>query len=75
MHFVSKVAFVVSILFLAGAWQQARLIPDDEAQTPENTRGTEESQDSTNVDIDFDTEDWEGSIDAEFDFGGEEQGK
>ena len=77
MHFVSKVAFVVSILFLTGACQQARLIPDDEAQTLENTRGTEatteESNDSTNVDIDIDTNDWEGTIDAEFEFGGEEQ--
>ena len=74
---VQRVAFVVSIIFLTGACQQARLIPDDEAQTMENTRGTEaateESNDSTNVDIDIDTNDWEGSIDAEFEFGGEEQ--
>lgn len=56
MHFVSKVAFVVSILFLTGACQQARLIPDEE--TKEATRGTEaateEKKDSTNVDVDFD---------------------
>ena len=74
---VQRVAFVVSIIFLTGACQQARLIPDDEAQTMENTRGTEaateETNDSTNVDIDIDTNDWEGTIDAEFEFGGEEQ--
>ena len=75
MHFVSKVAFVVSILFLTGACQQARLIPDEE--TKEATRGTEaaieEKKDSTNVDINFDAEGWEGSVDAEFEFGGEEK--
>ena len=75
MHFVSKVAFVVSILFLTGACQQARLIPDEE--TKEATRGTEaaieERKDSTNVDVDFEAEGWEGSVDAEFEFGGDEK--
>ena len=75
MHFVSKVAFVVSILFLTGACQQARLIPDEE--TKEATRSTEaateERKDSTNVDVDFEAEGWEGSVDAEFEFGGEEK--
>ena len=70
---VQRVAFVVSLLFLLGACQQAYLIPDEE--TEESTRSTDEEalQDSTNVNIDFDTKDWEGSTDVTFSFGGEEQ--
>lgn len=66
---VQKVAFVVSILFLLGACQKATLISSEESE--ENTRGSKEASDSTNVDFDFEAEDWEGAIDAEFTFGGE----
>ena len=64
---VLKVAFVVSILFLLGACQKAELIPSDEY----NSRGSEESNDSTKVTPDFDVNGWEGAIDAGFEFGGE----
>ena len=68
MQFVSKVAFVVSILFLLGACQKAELIPSDEY----DSRGTEEVSDSTNVDVNIEANGWEGTIDAGFEFGGEE---
>ena len=75
---MQRVAFVVSILFLTGACQQAYLIPEEEAQGSENTRNTEnpteEPKDSTDVNVDFDANGWEGAIDVEFEFGGEEQG-
>lgn len=67
---VSKVAFVVSILFLLGACQKATLIP---SETDENSRSSEESNDSTKVTPEFDISGWEGAIDAGFEFGGEEQ--
>ena len=69
-----KVAFVVSILFLSVACQKATLISSEVSE--ETTRGTDEEapQDSTIVKPEFDIEGWEGAIDADFSFGGEEEG-
>ena len=72
MHSVSKVAFVVSILFLLGACQQAYLISDDEDySTRVNTDTTEVAKDSTKVIPDFDINGWDEAIDADFNFGAE----
>lgn len=69
-----KVAFVVSICVLPFACQQAYLIPDED-EAEESTRGTDEEApaDSTTVTPEFDINGWEGAIDADFTFGGEEQ--
>ena len=73
---MQKVAFVVSILFLTGACQQATLIPDEETEDFENTRNTDEEapKDSTTVTPEFDIDGWDEGIDAVFTFGGKEQG-
>ena len=67
-----RVAFVVSLCLLLGACQKATLIP---SEGDESSRGSEENteapKDTTNVDVNFDAEDWEGAIDADFTFGGE----
>lgn len=72
-HAVQKVAFVVSILFLSVACQKATLISSEDSE--KTTRGTDEEipTDSTDVNIDFEAEGWEGAIDAGFEFGGEEE--
>ena len=67
---VQRVAFVVSIVFLLGACQKATLIPD-EAEDKKETRGKEGVADSVNVKTEFETQDWESGIDADFTFGGE----
>jgi hypothetical protein len=71
---VQKVAFVVSIAFMLGACQKAYLIPsegDESSRHSEST--TKEKKDTTNVDVNIDAEGWEGAIDADFTFGGEEE--
>ena len=72
---MQKVAFVVSILFLTVACQKATLISSEDSE--KTTRGTDEETpaDSTDVNIDFEAEGWEGAIDAGFEFGGEQEGK
>lgn len=71
---LQKVAFVVSIAFLLGACQEAYLIPDEEAEEP--TRGTDEQapKDSIIVTPEFDIDGWGEGIDANFTFGGKEEG-
>lgn len=72
---MQKVAFVVSIAFMLGACQKAYLIPsegDESSRHSEST--TEEKKDTTNVDVNIDAEGWEGAIDADFTFGGEQVG-
>jgi len=67
---VLKVAFVVALCFLLGACRQAYLIP---SEGDENSRVSEENteapKDTTNVDVNFDAEGWEGSTDVGFEFG------
>ena len=69
---VLRVAFVVSLCLLLGACQKATLIP---SEGDESSRGSEENteapKDTTNVDVNFDAEGWEGSTDVGFEFGGE----
>ena len=73
---MQKVAFVVSILFLTGACQQATLIPDEEAEKIENARNTDEEapKDSTNVDVNVTGNGWDEPINVGFEFGGEQKG-
>ena len=70
MQFVSKAAVVVSIAFMLGACQKAELIPSDEY----NSRSSVESNDSIKVTPNFDVNGWEGAIDADFTFWGEQVG-
>ena len=69
-RWLSKVAFVVALCFLLGACRQAYLIP---SEGDENSRVSEENteapKDTTNVDVNFDAEGWEGSTDVGFEFG------
>ena len=73
MHFVSKVAFVVSILFLLGACQKATLIPSEAKSEATRATGTatEEPKDSATVKPELDVNDWGEAVNAEFQFGGE----
>ena len=60
------------MLVFSVACQQATLIPS--VPKGEDGRSTEKVEsDSTNVDVDVEAEGWQGSIDADFEFGGEEQ--
>lgn len=60
------------LLVLQVACRQATLIPSE--SNDEDGRSTEEvASDSVNVDVDFDAEGWEGSIDVGFTFGGESE--
>lgn len=71
---VQKVAFVVSIGFMLGACQKAYLIPSESDESSRHSESTtEEKKDTTNVDVNFDAEGWEGAIDADFEFGGEQE--
>ena len=73
---MQKVAFVISILFLLGACQQATLIPDEEAEKyTEDGRGEngEAPKDSTNVDVNVTGNGWDEPINVGFEFGGEEK--
>lgn len=72
---VCRAAVFMFLLVLPVACQHAHLIPEDEAET--NSRGknepTEEPADSTIVTPSFDVNGWQGSVDAEFSFGANEQ--
>ena len=72
---VCRAAVFMCLLVLSVACQQAYLIPEEEAE--EYSRGknepTEESTDSTTVIPNFDVNGWQGSVDAEFSFGANEQ--
>lgn len=76
---------ILSVILLSGFFcsaslpscQQAKL-EEEQVENAEQKaggrNGQAEQNDSTGtVTPKFDTEDWEGSIDAEFEFGGEEQ--
>ena len=67
---MQRVAFVVSIVFLLGACQKATLIPD-EVDEKKETRSKEGVADSVNVSTEFETQDWDEAINADFTFGGE----
>ena len=73
---LQRVAFVVSIAFMLASCQQATLIPDEEVEVKENTRSEEGEApaDSTKVSPEFDVNGWDEAINADFTFGGEEQG-
>ena len=73
---LQRVAFVVSIAFMLASCQQAKLIPDEEVEVKENTRSEEGEApaDSTKVSPEFDVNGWDEAINADFTFGGEEQG-
>lgn len=72
---VCRAAIFMSLLVLPVACQQACLIPDDEVE--ENTRGkdglTEETKDSTDVDVDVIGNGWGAPTNVNFSFGANEQ--
>ena len=60
---------------MLGACQKDYLIPSESDESSRHSEfTTEEKKDTTNVDVNFEAEGWEGAIDADFTFGGEEQG-
>lgn len=60
---------------MLGACQKAYLIPSESDESSRHSEFTsEEKKDTTNVDVNFETEGWEGAIDADFEFGGEQEG-
>ena len=70
-----KLIYIFVIVLLSAGCQKARLVeewPDDTEQDANGRNGQAEQSDSTKVTPDFDTNGWEGSIDADFTFGGEE---
>ena len=71
---VCRAAIFMCLFMLPVACQQACLIPDEEAEV--SSRGkdmTEEPKDSTEVKPEVDVNGWEGTIDANFEFGGTPQ--
>lgn len=69
-----KLIYIFVIVLLSGC-QKARLVeewPDNPEQNANGRNGQAEQSDSVTVTPKFDVGDWEGSIDADFTFGGEE---
>lgn len=67
---VQRVAFVVSISFLLLACEKATLLPSDEDS---DSRSKEGVPDSTVIEPTFDVNGWDGAINVDFTFGGEEE--
>lgn len=68
------ILYITLVMLLSGC-QKARLVeecPDNPGQNINGRNGTTEQSDTINVTPKFDVGDWEGTIDAEFEFGGEE---
>lgn len=71
-------AIIASLFVLLSGCHQERFIeewPDRTEQDANGRNGTTEKSDTVNVTPEFDINGWEGSIDADFTFGGEETDK
>ena len=61
---------------MLGACQKDYLIPSESDESSRHSEfTTEEKKDTTNVDVNIDAEGWGGAIDADFTFGGEQEGE
>lgn len=65
-----KLIYILSIVLLPSC-QKAHLV-EDWPKEPDGRNSTTEQSDTTTVTPDFDVNGWEGAIDADFTFGGEE---
>lgn len=68
-----KKLIYIFVIVLLSSCQKARLVEEwtEEPSEPGGRNSTTEQSDSTTVTPNFDTNDWEGVIDVNFGFGGE----
>ena len=69
-----KLIYILTFVLLSSSCQKARLVEEwtEEPSEPGGRNSTTEQSDRTKVTPTFDAEDWEGVIDVNFGFGGEQ---